>query len=204
MKLTKAQWFNKLKSMVPSWVFEDEDVNVAIFQGLAAVLEQVQEDADGLLQETFLDTASTRYLDWHGSERNSERLFLEKNVEYASRIKNIINKSNLDAIKGIVNSLLIKGECRIVENYDGNNFYGRDPMYYNRDIITFSVLYNAFTIIVDEQIITPSTFYDRENFYNRNSFIGSNASSMVLFDRIVQAVNRSKSFGTAYRLIETR
>ncbi len=204
MKLTKEQWLKKLKSFVPSWVFEEESTSLAIFSGISAVLEQIQEDADGLKDETFLDTASTRYLDWHGDERNSPRLFLEKNIDYAARIKNIVNKSNIEALKKIVNALLIKGQCRIVEHWNGNNFYGRDPMYFNRDILTFTVLYNAFSIIVDEQKLTPVTFCNRLNFYNRESFIGSSSSSLILFQRIVEAVNRSKAFGTAYRLIETR
>ncbi len=167
MILTKEQWFVKLKKMVPKWVFEEEENNVAIFKGMAAVIAQSQIDANNLFKETFLDESSTVYLDWHGKDRNKVRLLFEKNIAYSQRMKNIINESNLDALKEIVNSLLIQGTCRILDNYKGGNFFGRDELFLNRDIITYTVYYNAFTIIVDEQILTPETFNDRENFYNR-------------------------------------
>jgi hypothetical protein len=72
MALSKDQWFNKLKNMVPSWVFtNDTGRNTAIFKGIAAVLNRVQLDSEEQVEQTFFDSAETAILDLHGSERGN-------------------------------------------------------------------------------------------------------------------------------------
>lgn len=201
MALTKEQWFSKLKTMVPSWVFEGDKNNVAIFKGLAAVFHRVQLDSEEQRDQTFFDKAETEILNLHGSERGIKRLFNENNAAYSQRIKTIVNSSNVPALKAIVDSLLINGESQFIEHHSAENFLNRGA-YLNRNIINFDVIYNAFTILVKQQIPEATTFFNRENFYNRESFIGSNESSLTLFQRIADAVNDNKALGTVYRLIE--
>jgi hypothetical protein len=129
------------------------------------------------------------------------RLQGETNGAYSQRIKTIINKSNLPALKAIVDSLLINGESQFIEHHSAENFFNRNA-FYNRNIINYEVVYNAFTVLVNQQIPPAETFFDRENFYDREDFYGSKESSLSLFQAIADAINGSKALGTVYRLIE--
>ena len=55
---------------------------------------------------------------------------------------------------------------------------------------------------MDQQIPVSTAFLNREDFADREDFISSNESSLELFQAIVEAVNKNKSFGVSYRLIE--
>ena len=201
MALTKDQWFEKLKGLVPGWVFEKDPHNVAIYKGMAAVLQQAQVDYEAHQQQTFIDSAVDEILDVHGVERNKERINGETDPPYRARIKLINNSSDCISLKAIVDTLLLKGESQIIEHYSQENFLNRNG-YLNRNIIDFDVLYNAFTILVSKQIPDPLLFCDREYFCNREDTIGTNESNIELFEGIVEAVNKEKAFGEVYRLIE--
>jgi len=202
MALTQDQWFKKLKSMVPSWVFEKNQENVAIFKGLAKTLNQTQLDADNQIKETFIDSATDEYVEFHGEERSVDRFSAEVLSSYRERVKIIVNNSNLPAIKSLVDALLIKGESNIIEHTGSVGSYFNRGAYLNRNIIDFDVLYNAFTILIDFQIPEPNAFYNRESFLNREFLQGSNVSSDTIFANIIKAVNKNKAYGTVYRLIE--
>lgn len=202
MALTQDQWFTKLKNLVPTWVFEKDVENVAVFKGLAKVLEQTQLDAEQHLAETFIDEATSEYVELHGSERSKDRFSGENLSSYRTRIKKIVNNSNLPAIKSLVDALLIRGESTIIEHEEViGNFFNRES-YLNRNIIDFDVLYNAFTILIDYQIPEPTSFFDRESFLDREFLNGSNTSSDTVFENIIKTVNENKVYGTVYRLIE--
>lgn len=201
MALTKEEWYEKLKGQVPSWVFQSEPRNRAIFKGMAAVLAQFEQDTQAQVDETYIDRASGEFLDVHGDERDKERLAGEADGSYAARIKEIKNASNCPDLKAIVDSQLIRGESTIIENYATENFLDRGA-FLNRNVIGVEVIYNAFTILVNQQIPEPSGFLNRESFLDREFLMGSNESSIELFNAIVAAVNKEKAFGTVYRLIE--
>lgn len=201
MALTQDQWYQKLKQLVPNWVFERENYNQAIFQGMAKILEQSQIQYENHLKETFIDTAGEEYLDIHADERSVERLPADTIATYRQKIKNILNNSNCPALKELVDSLLIRGESTFVENYAAENFMNRGA-FLNRNAIEPEVLYNAFTIIVDYQVPEPNGFYGRESFFDREFLNGSNESLLSVFENIVSTVNNNKAFGTVYRLIE--
>lgn len=202
MALTQAQWYEKLKRLVPSWVFDKRVENVAVFNGLAKVLEQAQLDADLHIAETFIDAATSEYVGLHGDERSVERFEAESLSSYRERVKRIVNNSNLPAIKSMVDALLIRGECTIIEHTRTvGNFYNRES-FLDRNIIDFDVLYNAFTILIDYQIPEATSFYNRESFLDREFLNGSSISSDTVFANIIKAVNKNKAFGTVYRLIE--
>ena len=201
MALTQAEWFTKLKNWVPTWVFEKEKSNVAIFQGIAKCLAQAHADMEANQGETFIDIAVDEFLDEHGKERAILRVAGEINTTYRPRVKIITNSSNCPSLKEIVDNLLIIGESIIVEDVDQTNFLDREG-FLNRNIINYNVIYNAFTIFVEQQVPVSTAFLDREDFADREDFISSNESSLELFEAIVEAVNKNKVYGTSYRLIE--
>ena len=198
---TQAQWYERLKGWVPAWWFEEEENNEAVFQAIAAVCAKL--DSVGLqhVTQTFICQAEAGYLDEHGAERNTPRFAGELDVQYRIRVKNIINSSNCPAIKGIVDALLDVGEATIVEDFDSAIFLNSEE-FYNRGSILVTEIMNTFSIIVDNQVHAPYSFYTREYFYGREHFIGTNESSLELFQLIVEAVNRAKALGTLYRVIE--
>lgn len=199
---SQEDWYKKLKSFVPGWFFEEEEqINEAVFQGLAALFSELELRADEHQAETFILQADSGYLDEHGFERNLTRGDGELDPPFAERIRNIINTSNRPAIKALVDALLEVGESTVVEDFDHNLYFNRES-FFNRGEIFIDAIYNVFSIIVDRQVHAPYSFYDREYFYTREDFIGTNESSLKLFELIVDAVNRAKALGTLYRLVE--
>ena len=200
---TQAEWLKKLKSFVPQWFFEEEDINEAYFQALALLLATVEQSATDHQKQTFICEAEDGYLDEHGSERKIKRSSGELNPSLAQRIKNISNTTSCPILKQIVDNLLDVGVATIVEDFDNALFFDRD-VYYDRGFILVEQIYNAFSIVVDKQVHAPYSFYDREFFFDREDFIGRQESSLELFNIIIEAVNRSKALGTVYRLIERK
>lgn len=201
MAMTKAEWLEKLKKYVPSWFFEDEDVNEAYFRGIAAVLEALGEDSDALFDETFISSASTLTLDAYGEERSIPRLGSELDTLYRERLKNVSNQSNCPAIKSAVDNILVAGESTIVEDFDVDIFCDREH-FLNRNEILLAPLDNAFSILVERQLHEPYSFVDREYFAGREDFVGRAESDPAVFDLILQEVNRIRLCGTFFRIIE--
>lgn len=200
MALNQDQWHEKLKGLVQSWVTQDEKTT-AIFRAIAKALSEQQIVYENHKEETFIDTGSIDYVKLHGEERSVDMLDGEGLSSYRQRVKTIVNQSNYPAIKALVDALLIRGECTIIEHHQASNFFGRSA-FLNRNIIDFQVLYNAFTILIDYQIPEPTSFYNRGAFLNREFLNGSSVSSDTVFKNVIEAVNKNKAFGTVYRLIE--
>lgn len=201
MAKTKQQWYDVLITWLPQWWFNSIENQEAVLYGIAAVLERLDSDLQDHLRETFICQSVAGYTDEHGLERNLTRLSGELDPEFCERIRNIVNSSNCPALKQLVDALLDVGECTIIEDWEGGPFFNRET-FFNRGSLLVDSIYNAFTIIVDRQVHAPYSFYDRENFMNREDFIGTNESSLELFERIVSAVNSAKALGTVYRLAE--
>lgn len=199
--LTKQQWEKKLKSLVPSWVFETQDGNAsAVFKGMGAVLAKAQEQYLDHVKETFIDQGSDDYVGLQGFERDVERLENESLDSFRVRVKTIVNKSNLPAIKKLVDGMLVNGQCVIIEHSSPMNFCDRSG-FLNRLVIDFSVLYNAFTILIDDQSPDPESFLSRGYFADM-SYAGAGIDNSDVFQNIIQAINKNKAYGTVYRLIE--
>jgi hypothetical protein len=201
MALTQAEWYKKLKAFVPEWYFENEHFQVGHFQALAKLLAQIQADADDSIEQTFIDTADGGYLDLHGSERTVPRFTGELDAPYRPRIKAITNTVNRPALKALVDSLLVVGECIITEDYENSLFFSRG-VYQNRAFLLITNLYNAFTIVLENQTHEPYSFLDRGAYMSRGDYMGELAAPQELFESIVSAVNKAKAFGVFYRLVE--
>jgi len=200
MALSQDQWEAKLQRLVQSW-FPQRTGTEAVVKSIAKTLAEQQIVVQNHISETFIDTGSDEYVALHGSERSVERLAGENLSSYRERVKLITNKSNLPAIRDIVQALLLRGSPTIIEHHDASNFLNRNS-FLNRNIIDYQVLYNAFTILIDFQIPEATSFYNREAFLNREFLNGSSISSDTVFANIIEAVNKNKAYGTVYRLIE--
>jgi hypothetical protein len=198
---TQEEWYKKLRSWVPAWFFEEEDVNVAKFQAMAALLASIEARAVEHQQETFIAQADQGYLDEHGLERNLTRGTLELDVAFSQRIRYITNSTSKPAIKRLVDALLSVGVCEISEDFEAGVYCDRED-FFSRGELFIDAIYNVFSIIVDKQVHTPYSFYDREYFCDREDFIGTQESSLELFQLIIEAVDKAKALGTLYRLIE--
>ena len=181
MALSKAQWIDKLKSLMPSWVFERNSLNSAEISGIAAVMEQVQVDYEAHVGETFIDTSVDTFLDEHGDERSVERLSGESNSDYRVRVKSIVNEADIINIKDIVDSFLDVGEATIYEDYQGTAFCDRED-FVDRGVVVLIYIKDAFIIIISNQSggATPDAF----------------------FVPIVKAVSDAKAYGCLFRILE--
>jgi hypothetical protein len=201
MATSKEQWLLKLKGWVQSWRFENPEYQQAVFNAIAKTLSDAEIFADSGVTETFIGEASGASLDLHGSERDVTRIEEELDPSYSIRIRNFTNYSNRPAIKTLVDSLLIVGECTISEDYDSGIFADRES-FTDRGQLMVEEILNSFSIILDNQTHSPYSFLDREYFSDREDFIGTIESPVSLFNAIVAAVNKVKAFGTLYRVYE--
>ncbi len=201
MSLTQQQWYEKLKSFLPSWYFEDEDNQVAHFQGIAALLAEIQSMSDEHFISTFLAQATGDVLLAHGDERSLPKLPGETDPQYSARIRNIRNRSNRPALKALIDALLIVGECIILEDYEAARFCNREA-FCNRLDYLIDPIENAFSVIVEMQLHDPYSFVNREYFAGREDYVGAAESLLRIFELIIETVNRAKALGCLYRVIE--
>jgi hypothetical protein len=201
MSLTKNQWFDKVKSLVQSWVVQEDNAK-SIFMGVAAALEQAEKDYLNHIDQTFIDSSELEYVQLHGDERSVIKLDDESIHSYRNRVKRITNQSNIPDIKAIVDALLIRGKSTLIEHTNQSGAFLDRGFALNRDIIDYDVLYNAFTVLIDYQIPEPNAFLNREAFTDREFLNGSITSSDTVFENVIKAINQNKAFGVVYRLIE--
>lgn len=177
--MTKLEWYARLRSWVPGWVFEEEKANVALFMGMARVLELIQSDVEILFGQTMIDEAESPFLELHGDERNVFRISGESDAAFRIKIKTKSTKPqvSLPDIELIVNSLITEGVARIIEDWKGDTYCDRGS-FLNRRNILVDPIDHAFTILVDTQ------------------------SDTSIFQILVEAVNRAKAFGVVYRIVE--
>lgn len=201
MALTQDEWFSKLKGWVPTWFFETEHYNVAEFQAIAKLFAEAEQQAEDHFQQGYIANATNEIADLYANERNFRRLPQEIDPVLTGRIRSLLNQSNVPAIKRLVDQFLIVGESTITEHFMGAIFASRES-FCNRREVFMQIYYNAFSIIVDQQLHVPYSFAGRENFAGREDFFGSNTSSQNIFDLITETVNNVKAAGTLYRVIE--
>lgn len=180
MKLTKEEWFHKLKSNIQSWVLKEPRAD-AVFRGIAAALSQIDSDFDDHLNQTYIDLAEREFVAMHGEERSVAEIQGETLLSFRERVKRVTAQSNFPELKAVVDSFLTNGESFFIEHSHDTGSFMSVGMCLNRDLFDFTVLYNAFTIIVPKQ-------------YGEDSDL--------IFENIVRAINKNKAAGVVYRIIE--
>lgn len=211
MAFTQAQWYAKLKSFVPGWIFEkDGQVNApAVYNGAAKVLAGADTIDDYFWTQTFIQDSENPYLAIHGFERGLTQLPLESDANFALRIANLKGTSDLPDLRALVETvLLVKGSI-FREHYAGGPCLARGS-FLNRYEIIIDKHYNWFSVIVPPQKHVPYSFLCHGNgalhaaFCARGNFAGESGTLatgivMSVVDEILQV---NKSFGVGYRLFE--
>lgn len=206
---TIDDWYKKLKSWIPSWYFLDEIDNVnsqsgnqvAHLYALARILSYNDQQAHEHVRSTFIEYAEGSVLDEMGRERKVLRLPGELDAQYRIRIRNISFNGDCPTLKQLIDSVLIAGESKIIEDWNSSLYFNRD-FFYNRGDLLLEKIENVFTILVDKQLHEPYSFFDREYFYNRGDFVGTGLSSEYVFELIKAIVDENKAKGTLYRVVE--
>lgn len=152
MALTKEQWFQKLKSWVPPWVFEREEYNKAVFMAGARLLSEAEGEAERLHAQTMILTADSEHLALHGSERSVERLDGESIESYRHRVRHIESTISEPTLFELVKALLTNGEPIFFENWQ-QGFSDSDFFADCDDSVATSKAknYNRFTVIIPVQ-----------------------------------------------------
>jgi hypothetical protein len=201
--VTQAEWFARIKTWVPDWVFAQSAHVEPIFQALAKVMADHESERAALLAETFLDSADAPWIDTHGHERTVARVAGEFDPAYRIRVRtqNLISRCDDPSLKEIVDQLLIAGSCSITDDAQGGLYVGRS-LYASRGACSFATIKDAFTISVPKQVHAPYSFVSRGAFANRLSFEGDVNSSAAVFAQVIAAVNANRAFGALFRIIE--
>jgi hypothetical protein len=204
MALTQDEWYDKLRSWVPSWFFERPIYQVAYFKALAATLAQAQADAAEHLGETFLLQGTEPFLDAQGDERSVDRLTLEADDVYARRVQRLVAQVDKVSIKAIVDGIIRNAECKVIEGWEAN--YCVRETFMSRDEYLTDYRYNAFTIVTPANTSQhePYSFCDREAFCDREDWVGTVTLTEDVYASIVAALNQAKALGTLYRIVESK
>lgn len=179
--LTQQQWYDKISKWVPVWFFENENLQVAVFQAMAKLLESMDEEMRAQFDESFISRAANLTLDQHGYERSIFRLTGESDTNYALRIRNMTTSLDPVSLEALVNSLLLTGTCVLTEHDYEGNFLGIDS-FMDRSTIFTDIFYCVFSIIFEYQ--------------------GASQEAEDAIMAIATAVNASKALGTLYRITE--
>ena len=197
VQLTKEDWYEKIKTMVPAWFWENEVVVKAWAYAVSKLAEQLQITLAAHVADTFILQAAldggNGVLDSHGAERSIARLPSEVNPTYAVRVQNLFNQSDIPALEALVNEILVVGTALILDDYNpASAGYTLVPPAFT----------NGFSVIFEPQIHAPYTFASRSYFASRGAFCGTCISLPSIIALINQIVSDNKAQGTMYRLIE--
>lgn len=207
MAQTQAQWYAKISKFVPSWFFEKGDLTPAVFQAIAAVFQGIEQDTEDQQTATFITKSVMPIIDLLGDERSVTRQPGESNIVYGKRIQSLLNQANPFALLIVINALLIKGTATLREHGLGDRlFVGQS--YLDRGEVFTTIYFNTFSIIIDRQIPDPNSFMmdgmhsgATSDFFGQ-SYVGTDESSKVVFDLLVETINNLKAAGTLYRVFE--
>lgn len=199
--LSQAEWYRQLVATVPAWATEGEKMQ-AVFYAVAKMLAEVQTTANAHVDDTFITRATGTVLDTHGSERSVDRVENELDGSYRIRVQNLLNQSNVPALKILIDSVLVAGTSRIQEDFDSVPFLSRENFCNRAAVFLDEPVWNTFSVIVDKQTHAPFSYSDREYFCDREAFAGTDESLVRVFESLIQLVNDNKAFGTLYRVIE--
>lgn len=175
MGLTQDQWYAKLRSFLPAWFWETENLQVGHAKALAKVLEQTQSDADDHLAETFISDATGKFLLQHGAERGIAKLSGESDDTYRERIRNISNRGNIVAIIALVDSIVTTGTNTVKEHWKDGPAFNR-TVYCNRRGTFMEVRVLMFSVIINEQ-------------------------TQAIYDALVAALDEARVLGVLYQII---
>jgi len=175
MGLTQDQWYKKLKSFLPVWFWETENLQTGHAKALAKMLEQLQADADDHLAETFITDATGKFLLQHGAERGIDKLSGESDDTYRERIRSISNRGNIVAITALVNSIVTDGVNTIKEHWKDGPAFSRS-VYCNRRGTFMEVRVLMFSVIINEQ-------------------------TQAIYDALVAALDEARVLGVLYQVI---
>lgn len=203
VQLTKAQWYSKIKTFVPSWFWSTENTNKAWANALAKCAEQLQITLAQNINDTFILDAAKGTLDTHGGERSIPRVTGELDGPYAVRVQNLFNQSNVVALAQLINKVLVAGKARIQEDFNSVPFCSRDN-YCNRAVLFLSTpMVNGFSVVVDKQTHAPFSYCSRDYYLGRGEgFYGTAESLDTVFASIRQITDDNKAMGTLYRIYE--
>lgn len=200
--LTQAQWLEKLRGLVPSDIFNEEPQALAVFSGIAKVLEGVDEDTQDHFNATFITRANTPVLQALGDERGITQLPGESNATYAARMQRITSQTDLLDIRDAVNALLAIGQCRILEAPQDAPYCSRGN-FCSRNDYMLNFRANEFLVVVPPQTHSGYTFASRGYFASRGAFTGSGDTLSSLYASIIAVINRLKAFGVLYGIVES-
>ena len=200
--LTKAQWYAEIKTCVPAWFWEKEVNSKAWAMALAAVAEQLQIVVGKHFTDTMIMQSAAGVLDSHGYERSTTRLDQEVDPDYAVRVQNLFNQSNIPALVALINKILVAGTARIEEDFNSVPFCSREFFCNRAALFLADPLVNGFSVVVDKQVHAPFSYLDREYFASREAFAGTSISLDRVFTLIKKITDDNKAGGTVYRIYE--
>ena len=204
---SKAEWIIKIKSWIPSWFYEEKQIEAAVIGALAKVLADTDQSISDDVAQTFIEKALGGHLAMHGDERGLTKFSDEFDVDYRKRIRAaaVISNANIPALVDLLNKIVIRGHVSIKEDYEVGAYFNRNT-FLNRGEISVTPILNTFTVVIDRQVHEPYSFFNRETFIGRGfiggGFIGQVESSSKVFDLLIKTINENKAFGTLFRIVE--
>lgn len=218
---TQDEIFAELRKLYPRWLLDlfgsigsegtesGETLIRACYQALAEANHDVELAVEAAVEQTYIDQATGRWLDLHGSERSKPRLTGEQDPPYRVRIRAIENMVTRPAIIARVAAMLLVTAPKwyLFEHENDAPFYSRGA-FLNRDARAFAER-EAFTLFIPPQVpgFLDDAFYNRESFIggkttDRGNFMGSKVPSTgaQIYHELWTEMKRIRAAGVAQHI----
>jgi len=192
---TVQQWHDKMVRWVPSWWFENKyGLSVseadAVFYGLAAVFNRIEQDMLDQQAATFIMDSSAPILDLLGDERSCPRISGQADDVYDSIVQNClflsVNETQLD---NVINACLNNGTCLMFEN-QVTGFYSDPDVSETPGFLYYSDQYSIWL-----------SLYKWYNWWTVLIPIQTGGSDMTIAAAIISAIQSNKAAGTTYDVV---
>lgn len=179
---TKQEWIAKIKTWLPAWYYQEgKDLESAIIGAIAEVFVSAEVEAEEYLAQTFISEATGGNLALTGSERGVEKLPNETEEEFRERIRAsaVISYANPEALKLLVDRILVNGECEFQDHFNTRLFLNR-RVCANRKQVIIQRIENGFTVIFEKQV-NPTA---------------------LTYQLILKVLSDNKAFGVMFSIVE--
>lgn len=211
--MTQEQWFERLRSWVPSWFLEQDIVVRAHLWALAGLIQQNEANAIDYFDATFIGRAEGRFLDHLGLERNRARKTNETDVQYRPRIRTLSGQADKPSIQDVATSqngplAFVQEDWSDTHFADINTFANvghllmgtPNPPWRNRFYVFLDRVANRFTYA---RYASVDAYASAGNFaVDVNENFEEEVPGQTSLDDVFDAINAVRAAGVRFTLVE--
>lgn len=203
MPRTQEEILARIEALYPAvWVIDSLEDGLAIYQGIAKIMEAVEATVDEFVLSAQVLQAEENRLDLHAKGRGLVRGEMEPDENLRMRIRSWDDQVTKPALETGINDLLTTKGAYIVEHLTDGCFADRD--YFDRGVRFWDDTFCVFTAFIPWQIsgLLLDAFMDRQAFMDRDSFMDDVLfTDQSIYSRVYQYIDRNRAAGVRFNMI---